>query len=198
MATSASTRPKPAAPPNRRRPLLLAAVVVAAIVLGWLLLFRGGTSSSGSTAKPHGHVAIGVRKPAPKPPSALRHYAVAILPVLQQSAAAFDQVAGGASATSGDLGQLGTTCTSGSGRIGIIESQYDGVPHPWPFYTRNGWLHHQIAGTYHYMLGALTACETASGSGDSGAASTALNDMTSAAVSMHHWVGYVQWLSVHG
>ena len=70
--------------------------------------------------------------------SAQSVYAGRIVAVLDSSAPVFDQAASRASSTQGpDLADL---CNQYGSEINILESQFEGVPHPYAWYSRAGWL----------------------------------------------------------
>jgi hypothetical protein len=131
------------------------------------------------------------RKPAA---TARHHYAIQILPVLDRSVGAFDGAVRAASG-SPDLTSLGTVCGNQVATIQIMSSFFDGVPHPWAWYTPLGYLHHKTMDVYGYMLGALAACNTATSTDDSGSAATAVADMSTAASKMRQTDNYVRWLT---
>lgn len=128
--------------------------------------------------------------------SAQSVYAGRIVAVLDSSAPVFDQAASRASSTQGpDLADL---CNQYGSEINILESQFEGVPHPYAWYSRAGWLHHTNAGVFHQMLGALQQCQTAVSNDDAAAVSAVVSDVQSAATQMRQSAGYARWLSSHG
>ncbi len=75
-------------------------------------------------------------------------------------------------------------------RIGILESQADGVPHPYMWYHPVGLLHHRVMGVYHRMRGSLLACQNALSA--DGNVSAAVSDISDANTRMHRLI-YDVW-----
>lgn len=117
--------------------------------------------------------------------TALQRYARSLLPYLNQSAPVFDRAAAAAASQA-------SACDSYGNQVSILESYADGVPHPAPWYKPVGTLHHTTFGVYHYMLGAIAACQTAAAGGDSGGTASAVTDMHVAAVQMHNLIAEVR------
>jgi hypothetical protein len=187
--------------PNRgqKARLLVVTVMLLAVTAGC-----GGSSTAlpAKAGKHHGstkhsrQVAIAnlkkTRRHAPLHHTALHKYAVRILPVVDKSAAAFDHAISTVAATN-DVTTVGDVCNLQGSNISIIRSYFEGVPHPWAWYTHLGNVYGSAMHVYNYMLGALQACETASGSEDSAGTATALSDMTAADSQMHSTDRYVRW-----
>jgi hypothetical protein len=124
-------------------------------------------------------------------------YAANLLPVLDHTRGVFDQAAR-ATASAGSLGALGSQCTNYGSRASILETQVEGVPHPFVWYSPAGTLHHNILGIYHQMEGGAQACQTGAANGEGDAASAGVSDMNGAMHSMRRMDDYVRWLSHHG
>lgn len=214
MAQGSVRRPLPSQSPNqstRRRPLLLIVLLLAAVV-GLALIWRSNMKSSAAPAPARHHRLVAVRTgkgkharvhykqvvTKKKRVSPLAQYAGNLIPVLDQSRATFDAATAAVNAQSSSLSSLGEACAWWSSRITIEESQADGVPHPYTWYTRVGNLHHSIMGTYNDILGGMDNCNAATAAGDPDAAATALNDIGAADHAMRRTDDYVRWLSHHG
>jgi hypothetical protein len=126
--------------------------------------------------------------------SAQHRYAVKLLPILDVSTHVFDQAVS-AAATSASDSSLESVCNQYGDQITILASQFDGVPHPWPWYTAAGYMHHNWIGIYHYMLGAIQDCQTSLQMGDNGQAATAISDMKTADSNIHSADNYARWLT---
>ena len=201
-----------------RRRRLSAAVVCSVTAIGFLsgcsgpttLLANGPSSLFGS--HPHHHERLHIagrhhrrlkvhaqrihRNYAPVANRSRREYALAIVPVLDQSGRQFDQVVR-AVVASPDLQTVGPACQMFGDQVTAAGQSFDGVPHPHVWYSPVGQLHHSIMGIYNSMSGALVACQTAVDNGDSGALSIATSDMTDATAALHRTDQYVRWLSYH-
>lgn len=190
-----------------RRGLQWSAFPVAALVIlvsgcGLSVSLPGRGSSTGSRhharlvaiATKGQHQAAGVNHPRQKRHSALHYYAVRILPVLHASVGVFDQAVS-AVAANADGANLADICNQYAQQIGILSGQFDGVPHPWLWTTPPGRTHHNVAGVYHYMMGALTACDTAVQSSDQTTEASAISDMRIADANMHAQDTYIHWLT---
>lgn len=147
------------------------------------------------------HLSKGLRHPATahvvshtKSFSAQHRYAVKILPVLDASTRVFDSAVA-AAATGASDSALDSTCSQYGDQISILASEFDGVPHPWPWYTQPSSMHHNFMGVYNYMLGAIQSCQTAVASGDNSTAASAISDMKTADDDMHNADNYTRWLT---
>ena len=125
--------------------------------------------------------------------TAQHQYAVQILPVLDRSVALFDRTVSAVTGTQGS-DNLDAVCGQYGTSVNILSTYFDNVPHPWPWYTTLGYLHHSTMDVYGYMMGALQSCQTASSSGDTEAAATAMSDMALAARKMHDTDNHVRQL----
>lgn len=194
------------------------AVVCSVMAIGFLsgcagpttLLANGPSSLFGSHSHHHRHLHVAGRRHrrlnvhahrirrnhVPAANLARREYALAIVPVLDQSGRQFDQVVRAVVASS-DLQTVGPTCQMFGDQVTAAGQSFDGVPHPHVWYSPVGQLHHSIMGIYNSMSGALVACQTAVDNGDSGALSIATSDMTNATGQLHRIDQYVRWLSHH-
>lgn len=128
--------------------------------------------------------------------TARRRYALAIVPVLDQSGHQFDQAVRAVVASPG-LEAVGSPCQMFGDQVTAAGQSFDGVPHPHVWYSPVGQLHHSIMGIYNSMSGALVACQTAVDNGDSEALSIATSDMSNATAELHRMDRYVLWLSHH-
>jgi hypothetical protein len=106
----------------------------------------------------------------------LHGYAAALIPILDRSVPVFNSVAHQASSTS-DLGKLNQICFGNLKRLGVVQAQAEGVPHPSPWYTLVGKYHHKLLGIYHQMVGATDECATAAGNGSPSDAAVAVSIM---------------------
>jgi hypothetical protein len=93
------------------------------------------------------------------------------------------------------FGALSSTCASYTTRIEVVEYEYEGVPHPYPWWTPVGTLHHRISGIYHYSLGAMQNCLEAVAISDTGTASLALSEMSTGARDLHAMDQYARYLA---
>ena len=182
--------------------MYLAAMLVLLIAGGLIFFLRGSGDSGTSSGRPgNSPGASGLRTtpgpssrgkghkparptPTPRRTTPLQRYAVQILPTLDRSTRVFDRAVGAVARTSG-LSRLDAACGRYSGQIDLLASQFDGVPHPVPWYSRVGRLHHDALGVYHLMLGAISACHTAADITDGRRAAAAVSDMARAARKMH-------------
>lgn len=145
----------------------------------------------------HGHAVQRVVRAAPPPPFPQRRlFARRVLPILDQSVPLFDHTVAAVS-SAGGLDNLDGVCGQYLSQVQIEESYLDGVPHPFPWFSAAGALHHQILGVLHDMDGALVACQTAVQAQDSGTAATATSDMGQAASQMRALDNYTRWLAQH-
>jgi len=124
----------------------------------------------------------------------LTHYAQRTLSVLDQSQQMFNQAVAQV-AGRGNLGAIGNACSTTQQQVSVLATEFNGVPHPGPWYYRIGTFHHMVMGAYHYMLGAMTACGIAASNGDSADAAQAISDMTSAAQKMRGLDARAHWLA---
>jgi hypothetical protein len=115
---------------------------------------------------------------------------------MARSEPVFDRAAGDAVRVSGDLTTLDATCTTYGEKITVLDSQFEGVPHPRPWYYHVGQIRHNMVGTYHNMLGAIDNCHAAVSADDSGAASSAISDMSAAATQLHQDTNYARSLAL--
>jgi hypothetical protein len=198
---------------------MIVLLAVAVIVVGFLI-FRATTpgSSARATATPanvaslqsgsHGAKrAVAAPRAKPTPTVALaviqrrtqlknrKQYAASIVPTLARTASAFDQAAGAASRAAGNFDALQAQCTSWGSKILALETQYEGIPHPYVWWSPAGTLHHQTSGIFHYMLGAIQNCQEAIQSSDSDGAATAVSQMATGARDMHAQVNYARYLA---
>jgi hypothetical protein len=195
--------------------LLAAAIIVVAV-----FLFRATRAKSTATAPAHTastvakHAGRGVHHSQPqshKAPKALtasqvraramdnqrKHYAARIVPVIDRSTHIFDAAARGVASANGNFDALQQSCSYWGGKAVSIEAQYEGVPHPYVWWTPAGTLHHQVSGVYHYMLGAIQNCQEAVQATDSDASSAAVSQMTTAAHNLHNQENYARYLATH-
>jgi hypothetical protein len=195
--------------------LLAVAVVVVAV-----FVFRAARAKSTASAPPHASgkgaklVGRGVHNSLPqthKTPKALtasqlraramntqrKHYAARIVPVLDRSTHIFDAAARGAASANPNFDALQQSCSSSGGKAVSIEAQYEGVPHPYVWWTPAGTLHHQVSGVYHYMLGAIQNCQEAVQATDTDASSAAISQMATAARNLHNEENYARYLATH-
>ncbi|HEX6507030.1 MAG TPA: hypothetical protein VF221_05295 [Chloroflexota bacterium] len=205
------------------RSRLMIIVLVVAVILVGVLIFRA--TRANSTAKPpatnRNHTTIAsaqagkhtaAKHPAvPKAKPTLtvhqiqvqtmrtdrKHYAASIVPTLDRSARMFDQAAGAAASASANFDSLQQSCTYWGTKIDAASIQYEGIPHPYVWWSPAGTLHHQTSGIYHYMLGAIQNCQEAVQATDSDAAATAVSQMASGAHSMHNQENYTRYLATH-
>lgn len=179
--------------PASRRKLIYLALVLILVLLGGLYLRSHAVKSAGPS-KP---VATGGKSKVHRPHhSALYRYVQGILPYLDPSTRVFDRAAGAASRAR--IGAMGRVCGSYAAHINVLASHLDGVPHPYPWYSPVGRLHHQIMGSYHRMQGAIIECQTASSNGDTSAAPQAVADMASAARALHRQDAAAHAVLAHG
>jgi hypothetical protein len=200
--------------------LMILLVAVAVIIVAFLL-FRASRAKSTATAPPHvtaarvtKHSPAAVHRSrtpahkAPKPltPAQLRaramtkqrkHYAARIVPVMDRSSRIFDGAAKGVASANGDFNALQQSCTYWGPKVQTIESEYEGIPHPFLWWTPAGTLHHQVSGDYHYMLGAIQNCEEAVQGTDSDASSVAVSQIAAAARNLHNRENYARYLATH-
>ena len=194
----------------RRRLLGLCTIVLAALV-GSAFLLGGHGSKVIAHGKKHHRLMARAFRPTTHPVSSPRgkgkkhkvtkprysaahRYAVQILPVLDRSVVEFDRAVADASGIA-DPSALDGACGNHGTQVNILASYFDGVPHPWPWYSALGSLHHDAMGAYHYMLGALQACQTAASSGDGTGIQSSVSDMSAAAAQMHSTDNYVRSLT---
>jgi len=116
--------------------------------------------------------------------------------ILDSTTPVFDQAASQGSSTEGP--GLGDACNQYGDQISILESEFEGVPHPYAWYSKAGWMHHSFAGVYHEMLGALQECQTAVSNQDDGALASAVSVMAAADGEMRQDDSYAHWLSKQG
>ncbi|MGH2447582.1 MAG: hypothetical protein ACRDFS_03135 [Chloroflexota bacterium] len=201
---------------GRSRLLLIVLVVVAALGLYWFhssgvshsapqqtspaghhahsLSHRAHAGSHHAANKSHRSKSRTVSRQVKKSKSGLSRYAANIVPILDSSSTTFNQAAGNAASKSG-LGAIGSACNAYTQQISLMSQQFNGVPHPAPWYWKVGRLHHKIAGVYHNMLGNSQACQTAAGNGDYYGAATAVSGMSANAQRMQSLDRYAHWLA---
>jgi hypothetical protein len=126
-----------------------------------------------------------------------KHYAAQIVPVIDRSTHIFDAAARDVASANGNFDALQQSCSSWGGKAISIEAQYEGIPHPYVWWTPAGTLHHQVSGVYHYMLGAIQNCQEAVQATDSDASSAAISQMTTAAQDLHNQENYARYLATH-
>jgi len=97
-----------------------------------------------------------------------KHYAARIVPVIDRSTRIFDGAARGATSANGDFNALESACSYWGGKVQTSDAEYEGVPHPYVWWSPAGTLHHQVSGVFHYMLGAIQNCQESVQATDSG------------------------------
>lgn len=158
----------------------------AAIVLLPLLTVLAGCGSSGSSAAPQASTAQqltpGLPAPAPQvfTPGGVHTYGRNLLPVLSDSVPVFDAAARAAARSYGQ-------CVLFEKRITLLQSEADGVPHPDPWSSPVGRMHHRLLGDFHLILGAMEGCQTAYGNGDVESAAQEVAYMATAALDLHRF-----------
>ncbi len=192
--------------------LMAVAVVIVAVVV-----FRATRPNSthqprtAARANRAGHAAHHTNSPAPKPTKApttyqlqvtamrieRKQYAARIVPVIDRSAHVFDATVRGATSANSNFNALEQSCSYWGGRVEAIEASYEGVPHPYVWWTPAGTLHHQVSGVFHYMLGAIQNCEESVQATDSGASASAISEMSTAAGNLHSEENYARYLATH-
>lgn len=191
--------------------LAIAIVVVAVVVFRASRSTAKGPASTAASAKHATSHARHSGSPAPKatrPPTAhqlqvramkveRKHYAARIVPVIDRSTHIFDGAARAVASVNGNFNALETSCSYWGGKVETIEGAYEGVPHPYAWWTPSGTLHHQVSGVYHYMLGAIQNCQESVQATDSAASSTAISQMAAAAQSLHNDENYARYLALH-
>lgn len=184
------TRPTAASKQSggRRKSLLLIVVVLAAAG-GFYFWHNSGVSHSAATGN---STTFHHKHHAQVPP--ITQYAQQSLSVLDNSSQVFNQsvaqVAGRA-----NLGAIGNACGADQQQVGVLSTEFNGVPHQGPWYYRVGHFHHRVMGAYHYMLGAMTACGIAASNGDPNGTAQAVSDMTSAAQLIRRLDRRAHWLA---
>jgi hypothetical protein len=126
-----------------------------------------------------------------------KQYAARIVPVMDRSTHIFDGAARAAASANGDFNALQRSCSYWGGKVETISGAYEGVPHPYAWWTPSGTLHHTVSGVYHYMLGAIQNCQESVQATDSAASSTAISQMAAAARSLHNDENYARYLALH-
>lgn len=168
---------------NRRALLLILIVVVALILVLYLVVGRGGThGASAPTPTP------ATKKGTPVKPVQIslvheEKYAAHLLTAVDLTVGTFNNLVRRAH-NARNMGKLNNICSYAIQRAEVMQGRADGVPHPYPWYSPSGQLHHKLLGIYHQMVGAATACQTDAGNSDSANASIAVQDMASAAREM--------------
>lgn len=196
---------------------LMIAITAVAIVIVAVVVFRATRSNStnapraAASANRAGHASHHTKSPAAKPTKALttyqlqvramrterKHYAARIVPVIDRSTRVFDAAARGAASANSDFNALEQSCSYWGGKVVAIEASYEGIPHPYVWWTPAGTLHHQVSGVFHYMLGAIQNCEESVQSTDAGASASALAEMATAARKLHSTENYARYLATH-
>jgi hypothetical protein len=192
--------------------LMAIAVVVVAVVV-----FRATRSTSSTppqaaaSVKHVKHASHRSKAAAPKPTKAptaqqlrakaliseRKHYAARIVPVMDRSTHIFDGAARRAASVNGNFNALEQSCSYWGGKVETIEAAYEGIPHPYVWWTPAGTLHHQVSGVYHYMLGAIQNCQESVQATDTGASSSAISEMATAARNLHNAENYARYLATH-
>ena len=126
----------------------------------------------------------------------MHRYSAAVLPILDSSAGLFQRLARDAGAAP-DSDTLVILCSQYAPQVQVQADEADGIPHPDPWYTQVGYLHHYIMGLYHDVLGALTNCTSAGSDGDPDAAGTVASDLSDNAGRLSSVDGYVRWYATH-
>ncbi len=126
-----------------------------------------------------------------------KHYAARIVPVIDRSTRIFDGAARGATSANGDFNALESACSYWGGKVQTSDAEYEGVPHPYVWWSPAGTLHHQVSGVFHYMLGAIQNCQESVQATDSGESSTAISQMAAAAQNLHNKENYARYLATH-
>lgn len=197
---------------------MLLLVAIAAIIVAYFV-FRATRSTSTATSPPHAtavtkhrtgasHHAAASKHPTPAAPTEAqiqaremklqrKRYAARIVPVLDRSTRLFDGAARAVASVNGNFNKLQQTCSYWGGKVLTIDAAYEGIPHPYPWYSPTGTLHHQVSGVFHYMLGAIQNCQEAVQATDSGASSTAVSQMATAARNLHNLESYARYLALH-
>lgn len=200
---------------------LMILLIVAIIILVAVFVVRSSRATTPSTAAiraaptsttKHGaHTARTVKgkSPAvPKTPTAgearlqalhaqRKAYAAQIVPVMDRTTHIFDGAARAVALVSSNFDTLQQSCSYWGGRVEAAAGEYEGVPHPFVWYSPAGTLHHQVSGVYHYMLGAIQNCQEAVQATDSGASATAISQMAAAAQDLHNRENYARYLATH-
>lgn len=200
---------------------LMVALVAVAIIVVAAFVFRA--SRAKSTAASPAHLAAGARithrgpgahrtKPRDHTSAAAlttdqlrartmnkqrKHYAARIVPEMDRSTHVFDGAARGVATADGNFDTLQQSCSYWGGKVVAIEAAYEGVPHPYVWWSPAGTLHHQVSGVYHYMLGAIQNCQEAVQSTDFSASSTAVSQMAAAAQDLHTHENFARFLATH-
>jgi hypothetical protein len=200
---------------------LMIILVAGVVIVVAVFLFRAYSTKSTASSPTHasantvtkhsGHSGHRSRAQSLKPPTAptadqlrsramnnqRKHYAARIVPVMNRSTHIFDGAARGAALANGNFDTLQQSCSNWGGRVEAIEAEYEGVPHPYVWWTPAGTLHHQVSGVYHYMLGAIQNCQEAVQATDSDASSTAVSQMVTAAQNLHNQENYARFVATH-
>lgn len=172
-------------PKKRRtgRKLFAFFVAIGILGFGWVHIVHGSSKTAHhrtSVCSAHaGHHARTCSQPAKvtkkvTASSALRIYAVHLLPQLSRARSVFDGATAAMQQT--DYGTLDSVCGTYGSQITIAAEEVDGVPHPGPWYQAVSQLHHGLLGLFHDMLGALQMCQTASENADDWSLGVARND----------------------
>jgi hypothetical protein len=196
-------------------------LIAVAVIIVALFLFRASRAKSTATSAAHPTASTVAKHPAravhgvkprshkhAKPLTAAQQragtlskrrkvYAARIVPVMDRSSRVFDGAVHAVSAASGNFDTLQRSCSYWGGRVEAIEGEYEGVPHPYLWWTPAGTLHHQVSGIYHYMLGAIQNCQEAVQATDSSASSAAISEMATAARNLHNQENVARYFATH-
>ncbi len=115
----------------------------------------------------------------------MRLYARHLIAVLDRSTRIFDKASVAASRKGGNMNALDQACVYWGDKVQYDGSQSEGIPHPAKRYTLVGRFHHRMAGVYHYMIGAMTQCQTAAEGGDPNEGADAISTIAQATRMMH-------------
>ena len=196
---------------------LMFLITAVAIVIVAIVVFRATRSNSSNPPQTvastthSGHAARRPVSPAPKPtkpPSTSqiqaramqlerKHYAARIVPVIDRSTHIFDSAASRVASSNGDFNALQRSCSYWGGKVDSIDAAYEGVPHPYVWWTPAGTLHHRVSGIFHYMLGAIQNCQESVQATDSAQSASAISDMSTAARDLHNVENYARYLATH-
>jgi hypothetical protein len=196
-------------------------LVAIAVIIVAFFLFRASRAKSTATAPAHATVARVTKHPAavahrakarkrqtPKvlTPAQLqaramanqrKRYAARIVPVMDRSTHIFDGASHGIASANGNFNALQQQCSYWGPKVQTIEAEYEGIPHPFVWWTPAGTLHHQVSGDYHYMLGAIQNCQEAIQGTDSDASAVAVSQIAAAAQNLHNRENYARYLATH-
>ena len=196
---------------------LMILLVIAIVVVAGIFIFRATRASSTAksasrvaTVTPHNRAHRAAKRTirvAPTSTSAQlaqqlairqrKTYAAHIVPLLDRSARVFDTAAHAAASAGGNFGSLQQLCSYWGGKVEANQQAYEGVPHPYVWWSPVGTLHHRVSGIFHYMLGAIQNCQEAVQATDSPLSDQATSQMASAAQQLHDVENYSRFLATH-